>query len=146
MVTDSASRPPRPPRQESREAVELHAIRQRHPELAGAVDLHLELLELQRRIQVRVPLPSLELSADILERHQADATPILRFEDIPLDLTDLRLMVRQIADVLRRFGALEEDDYTKAQAAGRDMSLTTQVGRWYRSAAERQMAAAAGTQ
>jgi hypothetical protein len=59
-VSDSASRPARPPRAESREAVELHSIRERHPELASAVDLHLELLELQRRIQVRVPLPSLE--------------------------------------------------------------------------------------
>jgi hypothetical protein len=125
--------------------VELHAIRERHPELASAVDLHLELLELQRRIQVRVPLPTLDVSADVLKRHQANASAVLRFEDIPLDLTDLRLMVRQIADVLRRFGAIEESDYTKAQAAGRDMNLTALAGRWYRSAAERQMTAAVGT-
>src|SRR5689334_11757814 len=146
MVTDSASRPARPPRAESREAVELHAIRERHPELAGAVDLHLELLELQRRIQVRVPLPTLELSADVLKRHDAEARPVLRFEDIPLDLTDLRLMVRQTADVLRRFGALEEADYVKAQAAGRDRTLIDLVAKWYRSAADRQLAAAAGPQ
>jgi hypothetical protein len=125
--------------------VELHAIRERHPELASAVDLHLELLELQRRIQVRVPLPTLDLSADVLKRHQANANAVLRFEDIPLDPTDLRLMVRQTADVLRRFGALEESDYAKAQAAGRDMNLTVLAGQWYRSAAERQMTAAVGT-
>jgi hypothetical protein len=144
-VSDSASRPARPPRTESREAAELHAIRERHPELASAVDLHLELLELQRRIQVRVPLPTLDLSADVLKRHQADASAVLRFEDIPLDLTDLRLMVRQTADVLRRFGALEESDYIKAQAAGRDMKLTALAAQWYRSAAERHMTAAVGT-
>ena len=86
MVTDPAARPPRPPRSESREALELQAIREQHPELAGAVDMHLELLELQRRIQGRVPLPMLELSADVLQRHQAEARPLLRFEDIPLDL------------------------------------------------------------
>jgi FdhE protein len=120
--------------------VELHAIRERHPELASAVDLHLELLELQRRIQVRVPLPSLDVSADVLKRHQADASPVLRFEDIPLDPTDFRLMVRQTAEVLRRFGAIEESDYAKAQAAGRDMNLTAVAGQWYRSAAERQAA------
>jgi len=125
--------------------VELHAIRARNPELASAVDLHLELLELQRRIQVRVPLPTLDLSADVLKRHQSSALAVLRFEDIPLDLTDLRLMVRQTADVLRRFGALEESDYAKAQAAGRDMNLTALAGQWYRSAAERQMSAAVGT-
>ena len=65
MVTDPAARPPRPPRSESREALELQAIRAQHPELADAVDMHLELLELQRRIQGRVPLPMLELSAEI---------------------------------------------------------------------------------
>jgi Protein involved in formate dehydrogenase formation len=125
--------------------VELHAIRERHPELATAVDLHLELLELQRRIQVRVPLPTtLDLSEAALKRHQADASPLLRFEDITLDLTDLRLMVRQTADVLRRFGALDDSDYAKAQAAGRDMNLTALAGQWYRSAAERQVAATAG--
>ena len=125
--------------------MELHAIRERHPELATAVDLHLELLELQRRIQVRVPLPTtLDLSEAALKRHQADASPLLRFEDITLDLTDLRLMVRQTADVLRRFGALDDSDYAKAQAAGRDMNLTALAGQWYRSAAERQVAATAG--
>ena len=51
MVTDSASRPARPARSESREAIELQSIRAQHPELAGAVDMHLELLDLQRRHQ-----------------------------------------------------------------------------------------------
>lgn len=142
MVTESAARPARPPRTESREALELQAIRAQHPELAGAVDMHLELLELQRRIQGRVPLPMLDLSADALQRHQAEARPILRFEDIPLDLTDLRLMVRQTADVLRRFGALDETDYQKVQSLGRDMQLLTVVSRWFRAAAERQLAVA----
>jgi hypothetical protein len=140
MVTDSATRLPRPARSESREALELQSIRSQHPELTTAVDMHLELLELQRRIQGRVPLPMLDLSAATLQRHQLEARPLLRFEDIPLDLTDLRLMVRQTADVLRRYGALEPADYEKAQTLGRDMQLLAAVGRWYRSAAERQLA------
>jgi hypothetical protein len=122
--------------------LELQSLRAQHPELATAVDMHLELLELQRRIQGRVPLPMLDLSADTLRRHQLEARPLLRFEDIPLDLTDLRLMVRQTADVLRRFGALEQSDYDKAQTLGRDMQLLAAVGRWYRAAAERQLAVA----
>jgi Protein involved in formate dehydrogenase formation len=142
MVTDSTTRPPRPARTESREALELQSVRARHPELAAAVDMHLELLELQRRIQGRVPLPMLDLSADTLRRHQLEARPLLRFEDIPLDLTDLRLMVRQTADVMRRFGALDQPDYEKAQTLGRDMQLLAAVGRWYRGAAERQLAVA----
>jgi Protein involved in formate dehydrogenase formation len=141
-VTDSAARPARPPRSESREALELQSIREQHPELAGAIDMHLELLALQRRIQGRVPLPMLDLSTETLQRHQAEARPLLRFEDIPLDLSDLRLLVRQTADVLRRFGALEQVDYDKAQTLGRDMQLLAMVGSWYRSAAERQLAVA----
>ena len=142
MVTDSAARPPRPPRSESREALELQSLREQHPELTAAVDMHLELLAIQRRIQGRVPLPMLDLSPETLRRHQSEARPLLRFEDIPLDLSDLRLTVRQTADVLRRFGALEQADYDKAQSMGRDMQLLATVGNWYRGAAERQLAVA----
>jgi Protein involved in formate dehydrogenase formation len=130
-------RPAPRPRSESRETIALRALRDRQPELAEAVDMHLELLELQRRIQGRVPLPSLDLSAETFARHQAQGRPLLPFDAIPLELTDLRLMVRQTADVLRRFGALDDEDYQKVQAIGRDMKLLAVVGDWYRKTAER---------
>ncbi len=138
-------RPVRPARTDSREAAELRALRTNHPELADAADMHLELLELQRRIQGRVPLPWIELNEDVIRRHQAEARPILRFESIPLDQTDLRLMVRQTADVLRRHGALEETDYQEVQTLGRDMTLVAVVGQWYRSAADQHVVATVGT-
>jgi hypothetical protein len=112
-------------------------IRDEHPELAEAVDMHLELIELQRRIQGRVPLPGLPINADIVSRHAAEGRPLLPFESIPLELTDLRLLVRQTADVLRRHGALDETDYQRVQAIGRDMKLLAVAGDWYRRAAER---------
>jgi formate dehydrogenase maturation protein FdhE len=121
--------------------VELRAIRSQQPQLASAVDLHLEILEVQRRVQGRVPLPQFQITADSIRRHQASATPQLRFEDIPLDLSDLRLMVRQTADVLRRYGALEEGDYRKVQSLGRDMQLFDVTGQWYRSGLAHQVAA-----
>ncbi len=136
--------PGRPARADSREAAELRAIKVSHPELAEAVELHLELLELQRRIQGRVPLPWLELNAEILTRHNAEGRPVLRFEDIPLDLSDLRLMVRQTADVLRRHGALEDGDYQQVHTVGRDMKLLAVVGQWYRRGAENHAVAAVG--
>jgi hypothetical protein len=129
--------PARPPRAESRQTAELKALRDRRPELAEAVGLHLELLELERRIQGRVPLPLLALGGETLARHAAEARPLLRFEDIPLDLTDLRLMVRQTADILRRFGALDDGDYREIQLLGRDMKLIEVAGSWYRSRATR---------
>jgi len=99
--------------------------------------MHLELVELHRRIQGRVPLPWFELNSQILTTHQADGRPLLRFEDIPLELTDLRLMVRQTADVLRRHGALDDADFQKVQSLGRDMTLLAVAGQWYRLRAER---------
>jgi hypothetical protein len=143
-VTEQSGRPPRPARADSREAAELRAIKASHPELSEAAELHLELLELHRRIQPRLPLPWLELSAEILTRHNGDGRPLLRFEDIPLDLSDLRLMVRQTADVLRRHGALDDGDYQKVQMMGRDMKLLTVAGQWYRSGAESHAVASVG--
>ena len=143
FVTDPAP-PGKATRSESREAAELRAVKAAHPELAGAVDLHLELLELQRRIQGRVSLPWLEISADRMTRHEAEGQALLRFEDIPLELTDLRLVVRQTADVLRRHGALDDQDYQKVQTIGRDMKLLAIVGQWYRSGAENHAVAAVG--
>jgi hypothetical protein len=136
-VADPAARPTRPGRTDTREVAELRAIKERQPELSDAVDMHLELVELLRRIQGRVPLPWFEVNTEILTRHQSEGRPLLRFEDIPLELTDLRLMVRQTADVLRRHGALEESDFQKVQSLGRDMTLLAVAGQWYRRRAER---------
>lgn len=143
-MPEEGGRPTRAARSDSREAAELRAIKAAHPELAEAADLHLELVELHRRIRGRVPLPWLELNAEILTRHQAGARPLLRFEDIPLDLTDLRLMVRQTADVLRRHGALDAADFEKVQSLGRDMKLLAVAAQWYRSASEQQAVASIG--
>lgn len=120
--------------------VELRALRDRQPELADAVDMHLALLELERRVQARATLPPLIVNDEVLARHTAEARPLLRFEDIPLDLSDLRLVVRQTADVLRRYGALEDGDHQAVQALGRDMKLLEVVAAWYRSAAEKHVA------
>src|SRR5688572_18926923 len=106
--------------------------------------MHLELVELFRRVQGRVPLPSLAISTEVMKRHAADARPLLRFEDIPLDLTDLRLMVRQTADVLRRHGALDDADFQKVETLGRDMKLLAVAGQWYGSGAQNPVVAAVG--
>ena len=137
---DSTARPPRPSRSDSREAIELRALKERQPDLADAINMQLELLEVQRRVQGRIPVPHVEVSTDIVTRHQADARPILRFEDIPLELSDLRLVVRQTADIMRRFDALDDADYQQVQHLGRDMTLVDVIGRWYRAGAEKHAA------
>jgi hypothetical protein len=136
----SVSEPTRPgprPRAETREVAELRALKERQPELADAADMHIELIEHIRRIQSRIPLPWFELNSAAVAKHNADGRPIVRFEDIPLELTDLRLLVRQTADVLRRHGALDDADYAEIQHIGRDMKLLAVASAWYRRAAER---------
>jgi hypothetical protein len=130
-VADQQREPGRA-RSESREVQELRAIKEARPELADAVDMHLELIEIQRRVRTRVPLPSYELSEALLARHQALGTPLFSFEHIPIELTDLRLSVRQTADVLHRYGALEDADFQRAVTLGRDVELLTAAGAWYR--------------
>lgn len=136
-VSDTDARPARLGRHDSREAAELRALKGRHPELADAVDMHLELVEMNRRIQGRVQLPWFDLSTETIARHQLAGQPLLRFEDIPLELTDLRLMVRQTADVLRRHGALEDAEVIQVEAVGRGESLISVVAHWYRLTADR---------
>jgi hypothetical protein len=142
-VTDPA-RPGRPARSETREVAELRSIRVAHPELADAVDMHIELLELHRRVQGRVPLPWFELDEALVRKHDVNGEPLLRFQDIRIEPSDLRLLVRQIADVLRRHTALDDADYQRIQAIGRDMNLLVFAERWYQSGAHRHSVAAIG--
>ena len=91
-VTDQEERPARPPRAESREAAALRAVKADHPELSEAVDMHLELVELFRRVQGG----SRSVAGDQRRGRQAPyggSTSAPAFEDIPLELTDLRLLV-----------------------------------------------------
>ena len=117
--------------------MELRALKERQPDLADAINMQLELLEVQRRVQGRIPVPHIDISAAVFTRHQAEARPILRFEDIPLELTDLRLVVRQTSDIMRRFEALDDADYQHMQNLGRDMTLVEVLGQWYRAGAEK---------
>jgi len=106
--------------------------------------MQIEVLELHRRVLGRVTLPWFELNADVIQKHNVSGEPLLRFQDIKIDTTDLRLLMRQIADVLRRHGALEDADYQRIQTIGRDMNLLEVAGRWYRSGSHHHSVAAIG--
>ncbi|MBE3072560.1 MAG: formate dehydrogenase accessory protein FdhE [Acidobacteria bacterium] len=136
-MKDSSSRPPRPTRGEPREVAELRQIKIDHPELAEAVDLQIELLQLQRRIQARIPLPLIEIDPAWLKRQHEQGRPFLRFEEIPLDWTELRLMFRQTADILLRHQAIEQKDHQDLQRIARaGHMLEPLVVRWYAAAAQ----------
>ena len=125
-------RPPRAPRADTREVAELKQIKASQPELAAAVDMQLALVEMQRRVQGRVPLPWIQVDPEWLRGQQAAGRPLVRFSDIPLEWSDFRLTFRQTADILQRFDALERADYQKIVAVGRDgNSLEPIVRQWY---------------
>lgn len=115
---------------------ELKRLKLQQPGLAEAVDLHVALLDLRRRVQARVPTPWIEFAPDWLKRQHEAGRPLLRFEDIPLDWTDFRLLFRQTADVLLRFGTIEAEDFRALQAISRDgNTLEPIVIHWFNSTA-----------
>jgi len=132
-----------PLRAEPREIVELRALKTAQPELGPAVDMHIALAELQRRVQARVSLPWIEVDADRLRQQLAAGRPLLRFDDIPIDWTEFRLMVRQTTDILRRFEALEVADAERIQTLAREADvLEAVVRRWYTAGLDRRTGAA----
>ena len=122
---------PVPSRPESREVSELRALGERHPELAPAVDMQLELLELLRRLQARVTSPTLP-SVEQRQRRLDDGRRVLDFADLPLDWPEVRLSARQTADILHRYDLLERADHARLVALVRDdADLTPAVRHWY---------------
>ena len=125
-------RPVRPPRAETREIVELKQLKLAQPELASAIDMQLALVEMQRRVQGRVPLPRIAIDPAWARSQQAAGRPLVRFADIPLEWSDFRLTLRQTADILLRFEALERADHQRIVALAREgNALEPLVSAWY---------------
>lgn len=123
-----------PQRQEPREVIELRRLKQEQPDLGSAVDLQIELLQLQKRVQPRVPLPSIKLDTDYLNG-LLPSGPILKFEHLPIDWSDVRFLLRATASAMRAHEALEEADFRRIDALSRDASVLPEVVRsWYDSA------------
>jgi len=122
----------RPSRPESREVRELRDLKTAQPDLASAADMQIELLGAQRRVQARVPLPS--ATFDRRKPDNQQGRPVLQFKEIPIDWSDFRLMIRQTADILRRFETLELADYDRIQGLARDGQIEAVVATWYEAA------------
>jgi formate dehydrogenase maturation protein FdhE len=124
---------PPPARSESREIAELRRLKQEQPDLSSAVDLQIELLQLQRRVQSRVSLPTIRLDRDYLNGLLASA-PVLQFEHIPIEWGDLRFLLRATASAMRSHDALDEMDFRRVEALCRDATrLPIALRAWYES-------------
>ena len=125
--------PPRPTRNEPRELAELRRLKQEQPELGSAIDLQIELIQVQRRVQSRVSLPSIKLEPEYLNALLPTA-PILRFEHLPIEWGDLRFLLRATAAAMRSHDALEDADFKQVEALARDADrLPLVIRAWYDS-------------
>lgn len=122
-----------PQRQEPREIVELRRLKAEQPDLASAVDLQIELWQLQRRVQSRVPLPSIRLETEYLNSQLANG-PVLQFDHLPIEWSDVRFLLRATAAAMRNHEAIEEADVRRIDDLCRDASRLPAVLRsWYDS-------------
>lgn len=125
------SHPPVDKRHDPREVVELRALKARSPELAGVVDLHLELFDLIKRVQGRVPVPWFDLTDALVAQHATSGAPLLAYGELRVQPTDLRLLVRQIADALIRHDVLDEEDVPVVKDIERRSDLPVLVEAWF---------------
>ena len=126
-----------PPRQrlerpDTPEVAALRRLRAAQPQLAGAVDMQIEIVALYRRAQTRVTTRLFDVGADALAARLESGTPIVRFADVPFDWPELRGMFRQIIDLLRRFDLVESSEYDAMQALVRSgRPNPVEVAAWY---------------
>ena len=127
---------PRPARPETRDLTELRALKARLPELSPAIDMQVELVELHRRIQLRVstpsPVPASERQARLRQGRRA-----LDLADVPIHWADAGLAARQTADILHRHDVLDPADHRGLVALVREGSdLAPLVAAWYAETAQ----------
>lgn len=123
-----------PHRPDNREVAELKAVASQHPELAAAAAMQIELVELSRRLQLRASTPTLPPTAARQERLAAGHR-VLEFSDLSLDWREVRLAVRQTADILHRYDLIERVDHERLVALVREETeLAPAVRQWYEAA------------
>jgi len=129
---------PRPERADSPELAAFRQLKTAQPELAGAVDMQVELFVAQRRVQARLSTPWLEFDPVWLARQLGEGRPILRFNEVPFEWGEFRTLFRQIADVLRRYDVLEPAHLEETQALIRASRPTREdVAAWFEEAVGR---------
>ncbi|MCX6553226.1 MAG: formate dehydrogenase accessory protein FdhE [Acidobacteria bacterium] len=132
---------PRPERADSPELAAFRRLKAEQPELAVAVDMQVEIVVLQHRAQARLSTPWLEFEDAWLARQMAEGAPIVRFDEVRFDWGELRLLFRQISDVLRRYDVVESADYEALQQLQRGgRPSRDDVAAWYTGAALRHRA------
>jgi formate dehydrogenase maturation protein FdhE len=118
-------------RLQPRDVVELRAIAERQPELAPAAGLQVDLIEAVRRVQARITTPWIETPTETLAARLISGQPLLQFVQIAFDWNDVRLLVRQVTDVLRRHEVIDAATATALHSVGRSPTLPDVMRAWF---------------
>ena len=111
--------------------LELKNLGERQPELGPAVKLQIDLLEATRRVQGRITTPWIETAAETLSARLAAGQRLLDFGQIAFDWNDVRLLIRQLTDVLRRHEVIDAPTATALHAVGRSPELPNVMRAWF---------------
>ena len=114
-----------------RDIVELKTLAERQPALAPAATLQVDLIEAVRRVQGRITTPWIEAAAETLAARLAAGQPLLDFSQIAFDWNDVRLLIRQVTDVLRRHEVVDAPTAAALHAIGRSPSLPDVMRAWF---------------
>lgn len=112
------------------EIAELKALAERQPDLAPAAALQIELIEVVRRVHGRLSTPWIDATAESLAARLAGGTPLLQFDQMVFEWNDVRLLIRQVTDVLRRHDAIDADAVAALHVVGRSDGLADTVRHW----------------
>ncbi|MCA1585255.1 MAG: formate dehydrogenase accessory protein FdhE [Acidobacteria bacterium] len=125
------SKPPLRTRPESREVAELRALAERQPELSPAAHMQIDLVDAQRRAQSRLTTPWIDLRDEVIGERLARGERLADFEQLTIDWTEARLLVRQITDIFRRYDAIEGSDVAALHDVGRGSHFPMLARLWY---------------
>lgn len=118
-------------RYDPREVVELRALAERQPELSAAASLQIELVDVLRRVQMRIATASVSFTSEEIASRLSSGQPLITFDRLPVDWNEARLLFRQITDVLRRHDAIDASAAATLQDLGRSPDLVTYARRWF---------------
>src|SRR5215213_2915388 len=114
-----------------RDVIELKTLAERQPELAPAATLQVDLIESVRRVQGRLTTPWIDTSAETLSARLSSGQPLLDFAQIAFDWNDVRLLIRQVTDVLRRHEVIDAATAAALHAVGRSPTLPDVMKGWF---------------
>ena len=114
-----------------RDIAELKSLAERQPALAPAAALQVDLIESVRRVQSRITTPWIETPPETLTARLVAGKPLLEFSQIAFDWNDVRLLIRQVTDVLRRHEVVDAATATALHAIGRSPTLPDVMRGWF---------------